>query len=507
MKYFKYILLLFFIYVFFSQKVTAQLVPDFRVNDDTGNTYQGNGKLGVDSQGNIVVVWNDNRQNIADIFCQIFNSNAQRIGNNFKVNSSVNNWGYGCDIAVRKNGSFGICWFDTLVRLRIFNSIGIPISPEIIVNSISYTGSSGLTPAINCDTLGNFIVAWRKPVPNSGINIQFQRFDSLGNKIGNDVKVNDDSASNYHNKPDISICRDGSFIIAWEKQYGTSWWEFNTIYMQMFDKNGNKIGSNVKIYNKLDSIDQQTMPLISSDDSGRFCIGFTNYDYSGSDFDAIFQMYNANGTPNGGPIYVDISGYDEFFGAIYKRKNGDFVVGYYQETSAGPECQRYNSNGQTIGLPFLMSNQALSFGKTYNDIAIYNDRIINIWYDKRNGEDGDIYCNIRSFQNPDSIINSTNKISKEMPENCKLYQNYPNPYNLSTNIKYQITNNKKQISNVTLKVYNVLGIEVETLVNEKQLPGIYEIKLNSENLSTGLYFYTLLIDGIRVDTKKLVLLK
>jgi hypothetical protein len=87
--------------------------------------------------------------------------------------------------------------------------------------------------------------------------------------------------------------------------------------------------------------------------------------------------------------------------------------------------------------------------------------------------------------------------------NYKLEQNYPNPFNPVTNIKYQIAKN----SSVTLKVFDILGREIETLINEKQNTGTYEIKFNGSKLASGMYFYSLFINGNRFDTKKLILLK
>jgi len=68
-----------------------------------------------------------------------------------------------------------------------------------------------------------------------------------------------------------------------------------------------------------------------------------------------------------------------------------------------------------------------------------------------------------------------------------LAQNYPNPFNPGTTIEYEILN----FVNVSLKVYNILGREVKTLVNEKQKPGKYKIFFNSDNLASGVYFYVI----------------
>lgn len=83
-----------------------------------------------------------------------------------------------------------------------------------------------------------------------------------------------------------------------------------------------------------------------------------------------------------------------------------------------------------------------------------------------------------------------------------LYQNYPNPFNPSTTISYQIA--KQGL--VSLVVYNVLGKEVATLVNEVKSRGKYEIKFDASNLSSGIYFYKLTADGF-TSTKKFTLIK
>ncbi len=84
----------------------------------------------------------------------------------------------------------------------------------------------------------------------------------------------------------------------------------------------------------------------------------------------------------------------------------------------------------------------------------------------------------------------------------QLYQNYPNPFNPSTVIRYSI---KKQTI-VTLKIYNILGQEVKTLVNEEKAPGTYEVNFNAAGLSNGVYFYRLKA-GMYNNIKKMILLK
>jgi hypothetical protein len=89
-----------------------------------------------------------------------------------------------------------------------------------------------------------------------------------------------------------------------------------------------------------------------------------------------------------------------------------------------------------------------------------------------------------------------------IPKRFALEQNYPNPFNPTTAISYQLP----AFGNVVLKVYNVLGREVATLVNEKQAAGKYSVTWNAASMPSGVYFYRLQA-GAHSGTKKLVLLK
>jgi hypothetical protein len=88
------------------------------------------------------------------------------------------------------------------------------------------------------------------------------------------------------------------------------------------------------------------------------------------------------------------------------------------------------------------------------------------------------------------------------PDSYNLAQNYPNPFNPTTTIQYSIPRR----SNVTLKVYDVLGNEVTTLVNEEKPAGSYEVEFNASKLSSGIYFYELQA-GSFVETKKMILIR
>ena len=92
--------------------------------------------------------------------------------------------------------------------------------------------------------------------------------------------------------------------------------------------------------------------------------------------------------------------------------------------------------------------------------------------------------------------------STELISYYRLFQNYPNPFNPKSTIKMQIA----QSSNVKLIVYDILGQELETLIDKQLNPGIHEVVFNGSYYSSGIYFYQLTTDGF-TDTKSMVLLK
>jgi photosystem II stability/assembly factor-like uncharacterized protein len=95
------------------------------------------------------------------------------------------------------------------------------------------------------------------------------------------------------------------------------------------------------------------------------------------------------------------------------------------------------------------------------------------------------------------------------PNTFTLEQNYPNPFNPSTSIRYNVpsvTLSEVEGSRVSLKVYDVIGNEVATLVNEEKPAGSYEVKFDATGLSSGIYFYKLQA-GRLVETKKMILMK
>ena len=101
-----------------------------------------------------------------------------------------------------------------------------------------------------------------------------------------------------------------------------------------------------------------------------------------------------------------------------------------------------------------------------------------------------------------NIVSVDDEANPEIPNTFNLYQNYPNPFNPSTLISYQLPASMY----VTLKIFDILGREIKTLVNEQQNAGKHSVQFNASNLSSGVYFYRIEA-GQNTDIKKLLLIK
>jgi len=461
---------------------TAQLVPDFRVNDDLTNTLQFQANMGCDSSGNFVVVWSDRRGgNRSDIYCQRFDSNAIRYGNNFKANINPDS-SFLPTVAVASDGSFGLCWVEILKdeyrqKLMLFNSSSVPITAEIVLNESPSWYYSG--PIITVNRYKEYTITW---LQDRGI--MFQRIDSNGNRIGQNVRIITDTTLRYAENPKICTIGDGGFVITWEAvhypQIG-----FPDVYFQRFDRYSNRLGTNTKVNDDNLPEADQLFPQIDGNSEGKFVIAWSDSRLGESE--PYYQRFDSAGLPIGPnyPVCAVVT-FNRGLGAVMMREDGQFLIGGSEFWPPyAPYFQKFSSTGWRINDPYKVTTQSPTAVKYANSFKYFNDRLICLWDDTRNGE-FDVYCNMLSYSNPDTTV-SIHQVSSLLPDRFTLEQNYPNPFNSSTIFKFHI----KYSGIYSLKVYNSLGQVVSQIFNKKFAPGTYKFTYTPDELASGVYFYEL----------------
>ncbi|MEO8513390.1 MAG: exo-alpha-sialidase [Ignavibacteria bacterium] len=171
-------------------------------------------------------------------------------------------------------------------------------------------------------------------------------------------------------------------------------------------------------------------------------------------------------------------------------RDGNYEIYYKRSTDAG------SSWGTDTR---LSNNSALS---EIPSLTVSGQSVHVIWTDERDGN-REIYYKRDPAGNPAGLIN----ISTEIPKGFSLSQNYPNPFNPTTKIKFSIPfGSVLKTDIVRLTIYDNLGREIETLVNQQLAPGTYEVDFVGSNLATGTYYYRFTTD-VFSETKKMLLVK
>jgi len=146
------------------------------------------------------------------------------------------------------------------------------------------------------------------------------------------------------------------------------------------------------------------------------------------------------------------------------------------------------------------SSNNWDFPRVQDPRIIISDDTYHMWF---SGGGYFTWCiGYAKASDPLDPVDIFNNIQIKNPEKYVLTQNYPNPFNPSTTIKFQILNSEF----TTLKVYNILGKEVTTLVSNKLNQGNHTYQFDGRNLASGIYYYQLIAGDYR-EVKKMILLR
>ena len=287
-------------YDIYAQRYNSSGLPlgtNFKVNSDTGTVWQMNPAIAMDGSGNIVITWFDYRNGNYDIYAQRYNPSGTPLDSNFKVNAGGTAWLPA--IAMDGSGNFVITWYDYRngnedIYAQRYNSLGTTLGSNFKVNDDLGTADQ-YNPAIAMDGLGSFVITWYDG-RNGSWDIYAQRYNSSGTQLDSNFKVNDDGTADEWSTPAIASDGSDNFVITWGCKHNGD----RDIYAQIYDSSGDTLGSNFKVNDDVGSA-YQIWPAIAMDGSGKFVI--TWYDYRNGNGDIYAQIYNSAGDTVG-PNYL-----------------------------------------------------------------------------------------------------------------------------------------------------------------------------------------------------------
>jgi len=354
---------------------------------------------------------------------------------------------------------------------------------------------------------------------------------SLNPDRSNSITVDDSSnvyASGYGGTPDnneiITIKYNSSGVEKWIKRFPTNYADLLRHTISANDKNNNIIVNgyyyfgdhyafNTLKYNSQGDLlwnriykgdgNLNFCHALTTDDSGNvYAAGRSTNTGTGADFVTI-KYYSIGDTAWIRKYDGGFNQFDEAYSIAVDDYQNVYVTGMSDSTDGLSDylTMKYDSDGNINWIKkyngyFLVDRSfCLSIDNNYNIIIsgfaqknINDAWITSIKYSQFTGVSGnDIDYNFNSV----------------------LFQNYPNPFNPATNIKYQLYST----GIVSIKIYDIIGKEIISLINKLQNSGTHEIKFdinnpeNRGNLPSGIYFYSLLIDGKIIDTKRMILIK
>jgi hypothetical protein len=421
------------------------------VNDSLGRFYHGRPDLACDESGNLLVVWEDTRGSLLEIYAQLFDNSGNPTGGNLRVNCQgmINNFAPSCDMSPA--GGFVVVWSasegnENNVYGRLFSSSGEPVDTCFRINDDGLSVDH-LNPRVAMDSSGGFVVVWQDR--REGQNrIYAQGFAPGGSEVGANFAIYCDRADPLQYNADVDVNQRGDFVVTWTEPFLPS----TMIFAQRYDSSGARVDTNMAVVD--DSSAFPESPKVTLTDDGYFMVAWTDHRAQGSD--VYFQTF-LNGLRQGSNRRVN----DE----------NEALQDLVDMTTRSPFLYSVWRDNRVPGLGFSIFFNTVNFTETGVE------------------------------DNPDE---------ESSPTDFHLSQNYPNPFNPTTRIRYTVGTKQTQPVPVSLKIYNVLGQLVRTLVDEEKAAGSHRVTWDGrddggQKLSSGVYLYRLEIENLRVSRRMLLL--
>ena len=391
------------------------------VNDDetprTGqfqvpaNVQPGSGKSGGAitklASGYYVITWDasfsDGDGNASGIKAQIFGPADNKIGSEFLVNTTTQDFQYESSVAALANGGFVISWTDRSaigvdndgfsVKAQVFGPLGTKVGGEFLVNTqiVGLQLDSQVTGLSN----GGFVITWNDVSglgDVSGTSVNAQIYNADGTKVGGEFVASTASQFDQYS-PTITSLDGGGFAISWADGSGvggdTSGFG---IKVNIFNAAGVKVGGEVLVNTQ--TTNTQNSPTITGIAGGGFVVSWSDYSGVGGDASSSgikAQIFGATGTKVGGEVLVNTqTPGEQAFPSIARLANGGFVVAWQTNDQGATDgegtavkAQIFDATGTKIGSEFLVNIKGAGNQTKPNVTGLDNGDFVISWADDR----------------------------------------------------------------------------------------------------------------------------
>lgn len=468
-----------------SSFIYSQWESDIRLTNAAGNSATSyNNARNIISNGNLLhVIWQDTRD------------------------------GGNPEIYYKRSSNSGLNWTSD-VRLT---------------NHIEYSEQ----PTITCT--GQVLhVVWNDNRSDNNLELFYKRSTDDGVTWGADTRLTINNATSV--QPSVAAS-DSAVHIVWQENRDGNW----EVYYKRSTDIGNSWSNDVRLTSNSSTSAYPTVTVSGS------IIHVVWYDVRDGNPEIYYKRSTDKGLNWGADLRLTNNSVESYYATISvsgllvhviweDMRDGNYEVYYKRSTDAGitwgadtrltnnsASCQFANIVANNISVHIVWQENRDGNWETYykrstdlgfswsNDTRLTNNTFASVnpsvsaslsavyivWCDNRDGNN-EIYFKRDPNGNPTGIIN----LSNEFTSVFSLSQNYPNPFNPTTKIQFAVPKSE----NVIIKVYDMLGKEITTLVNQQLHPGTYETDWDASLFSSGIYYYKI-ISGNYTETKKMVLIK
>jgi hypothetical protein len=289
----------------FGQRFAADGTPaggEFQVNTYAYG-YQGFPAVASAPDGAFLVVWMSTEQDGNDfgVFGQRYDTNGDPAGAEFLVNTHVNDYQGGPNVAADGNGNFVVVWnsFDQDgngygIFGQKLNGTGGIVGPEFQVNT--FTQDDQLAPAVAADARGNFVVAWQSNFQDASDSSVFaQRFNASGTRLGSEFRVHAESVDG-RSTPSLAADPNGNFVVAWTADDPVSGQD---VFGRHFDSSGSPTGAEFQVNTYTTA--SQSYQAVAADAHGNFAVVWSSFGQDGDGFGVFGRRLSAEAGPTACP--------------------------------------------------------------------------------------------------------------------------------------------------------------------------------------------------------------